>query len=83
MGEKENKMVTLSFLLVFILLNSLTILIDIVLFHYSFSKELGNLYYINPLFGRISLYCMMIIGLASSIIIDIRIKKNKRQKQTT
>lgn len=77
-------MVTLGSILVFILSNILIMSIDILLYHYSFSKELRNLYYINPLFGRIALYFMLVIGLGSAIIIDIRIRRKKKcKKQTT
>ncbi len=76
-------MVTLATVLVFIFLNCVIFTIDMTLFHYTFMEEVGILYYINPLFGRIALYFMILIGFGSAIVIDIRIKKNKNKKRTT
>jgi ABC-type antimicrobial peptide transport system permease subunit len=79
---KENKMVTVTSFLVFILLTSLLIAIDITTNHYSLIEAWGMLFYLNILSGRIILYCTLAIGFISAIIIDIRILKKKRKKQT-
>ena len=42
--EKENKMVTIAYLLVFILLTILVLVIDIFTYHYSFMKAWGILF---------------------------------------
>src|SRR3954449_12481111 len=79
---KENKMVTMASFLVFILLTSLVIVIDITTYHYSFIEAWGILFHSNVLFGRIILYGTLAIGFISAIIIDIRIVKKKNKKQT-
>ena len=75
-------MVTVGFFLVFILLTSLVIGIDIFTYHYSFFEAWGVLFNSDILIGRIILYCTFAIGFLSAIIIDIRIMKKKRKKQT-
>jgi hypothetical protein len=75
-------MVTMASFLVFILLTSLVIVIDITTYHRSFIEVWGNLFYLDILTGRIILYCTLAIGFISAIIIDIRILKKKRKKQT-
>ena len=75
-------MVTVGFFLVFILLTSLVIGIDIFTYHYSFTEAWGIIFYSDLLVGRIILYITFIIGLLSAIIIDIRIMKKKHKKQT-
>lgn len=73
-------MVTLAAVLVFILLNGVIFAIDMTMFHCTFLEELGRLYYFNPLFGRVMLYFMILLGFGSAVVIDIRRKKNKRKK---
>ena len=80
--ERKKKMVTVASFLVFILLTSLVIGIDISTYHYSFIEAWGILFYSDILIGRIILYCTFAIGFISAIIIDIRILKKKRKKQT-
>ena len=75
-------MVTMASFLVFILLTSLVIVIDITTYHYSFIEAWGILFYSDMLTGRIILYCTLAIGFISAIIIDIKILKKKRKKQT-
>ena len=75
-------MVTVGFFLVFILLTSLVIVIDIITYHYSFTEAWGILFNSDILIGRIILYGTFAIGFLSAIIIDIRIMKKKRKKQT-
>ena len=75
-------MVTVGFFLVFILLTSLVIGIDIFTYHYSFFEAWGILFHTDILIGRIILYGTCAIGFISAIIIDIRIMKKKRKKQT-
>ena len=74
---KENKMVTMASFLVFILLTSLVIAIDITTYHYSFIEAWGILFYSDLLTGRIILYVTFAIGFISAIIIDIRIHEEK------
>jgi hypothetical protein len=73
-------MVTLATVLVFIFLNVVIFIVDMTLFHYTFMEELGILYYLNPLFGRIMLYFMILTGFGSAIVIDIRRKRNKKSR---
>ena len=80
--EKEDKMVTVASFLVFILLTSLLLVIDITTYHYSFIEAWGILFQTDLLIGRIILYGTCAIGFISAIIIDIRILKKKRKKQT-
>ena len=75
-------MVTVGFFLVFILLTSLVIGTNIFTYHYSFFEAWGVLFYSDILIGRIILYCIFAIGFLSAIIIDTRIMKKKRKKQT-
>jgi hypothetical protein len=75
-------MVTVGFFLVFILLTSLVIGINIFTYYYSFFEAWGVLFYSDILIGRIILYCIFSIGFLSAIIIDTRIMKKKRKKQT-
>ena len=75
-------MVTIASFLVFILLTSLVIVIDITTYHYSFIKAWGTLFQTDMLTGRIILYATCAIGFISAVIIDIRIRKKKRKKQT-
>lgn len=76
-------MVTIASFLVFILLTSLVIVIDITTYHYSFIKAWKILFYTDILSGRIVLYGTCAIGFVSAMIIDMRIRKKKRKKQTT
>jgi polyferredoxin len=80
--EKEDKMVTVASFLVFIFLTSFLIVIDITTYHSSFIEAWGSLFQIDLLTGRIILYATCAIGFISAIIIDIRILKKKRKKQT-
>lgn len=73
-------MVTIGFFLVFILLTSLVIGINIFTYLYSLSEAWGTLFYTDMLTGRIILFSEIAIGFLSAIIIDIRIKKKKRKK---
>jgi polyferredoxin len=75
-------MVTMASFLVFILLTSLLIAIDITTYHYSLIEAWGILFQTDVLTGRIILYITCAIGFISAIIIDIRIRKKKRKKQT-
>ena len=75
-------MVTMASFLVFILLTSLVLVIDIFTYHYSFMKARGILFQTDILMGRIILYGTCVISFISAIIIDIRILKKKRKKQT-
>ena len=52
-------MVTIASFLVFILLTSLLIVIDITTYHYSFIEAWGILFYSDLLIGRIILYCTL------------------------
>jgi polyferredoxin len=75
-------MVTIASFLVFIFLTSLVIVIDITTYHYSFIEAWGAVFQTDILTGRIILYATCAIGFISAIIIDIRILKKKRKKQT-
>ena len=75
-------MVTIGFFLVFILLTSFVIGMNIFTYHYSFFEAWGVLYNSDILTGRIILYSTFAISFLSAIIIDIRIMKKKRKKQT-
>ena len=75
-------MVTVSFFLVFILLTSLVIGIDIFAYHYSFTEEWGILFNSYLPNSKIILYGTVAIGLLYAIIVDIRIMKKKHKKQT-
>jgi len=80
--EKEGKMVTVASFLVFILLTSLILVIDITTYHYSFMEAWRILFQSDLLIGRLILYGTCAVGFISAIIIDIRILKKKRKKQT-
>jgi hypothetical protein len=80
--EKEGKMVTVASFLVFILLTSLLLVIDITTYHYSLMEAWRILFQSDLLIGRLILYGTCAVGFISAIIIDIRILKKKRKKQT-
>jgi hypothetical protein len=73
-------MVTISFFLVFILLTSLVIGINIFTYFDTLHEAWETLFYSDPLTGRIILFSEIAIGFLSAIIIDIRIMKKKRKK---
>ena len=75
-------MVTIATFLVFILLTSLLIGIDIFTYHYSFIEAWVILFPKDILTGRLVLYGTCAIGFISAIIIDIRIRKKKHKKQS-
>jgi hypothetical protein len=75
-------MVTVASFLVFILLTGLLLVIDIATYHYSFIKAWGILFQTDLLTGRIILYGTCAISFISAIMIDMRIMKKKRKKQT-
>ena len=74
-------MVTVASFLVFILLTSLLLVIDITTYHYTFMEAWRILFQTDLLIGRIILYGTCAVGFISAIII-IRILKKKRKKQT-
>jgi hypothetical protein len=73
-------MVTIGFFLVFILLTSLVIGINIFTYFYSLFDAWGTLFYSDMLVGRIIVFSEMVIGFLSAIMIDTRIMKKKRKK---
>jgi hypothetical protein len=73
-------MVTFGFVLVYVLLGSLTILIDVFLYPYSFIEVIKNLYYTQTSGDRLILYLMFGIGFVWSFVTDIRIRKKKRKQ---
>lgn len=70
-------MVTFSYIAVFILLGSLVVIIDIILFHHTFGEVIKNLFFFQLIQDRIILFTACFIGLLWAIIVDIR---NKRKK---
>lgn len=80
--EKDNKMITIASFLVFILLTSLIIMIDMFTYQYSFIEAWRIMFQVELLTGRIILYFTFAISFISAIIIDLRILKKKRKKQT-
>ena len=75
-------MVTVSFFLVFILLTSFIITIDIFASTYSLAEEWGILFNSYLPNSKMILYGTVAIGLLYAIIVDIRIMKKKHKKQT-
>lgn len=72
-------MVTFSFLAVFILLGSLMVCIDTILFNYSIGEVLLNQFYFQLIQDRIILFLTCIGGFIWAIVVDIRIKRKKGQ----
>ena len=80
--EKEDKMVTVASFLVFILLTSLLLVIDITTYHYTFMEAWRVLFQTDLLIGRIILYGTCAVGFISAIIINTMPgRKNVKSKQ--
>ena len=75
-------MVTIASFLVFILLTSLVIVIDITTYHYSFIKAWGILFQTDLLTGRIILYVHVPSALYQPLLSILEYVKKKRKKQT-
>lgn len=74
-------MVTFSFLVVFILLGSLMVCVDIVLFNYSIGEVLLNQFYFQLVQDRVILFTTCISGFIWAVVVDIRMKKKKGQSK--
>ena len=73
-------MVTIGFFLVFILLTSIVIAIDITTYYYSFTEEWGILFNSYIPNSKMIIYGTVAVGLLHAIIVDIRIMKKKHEK---
>lgn len=72
-------MITLAFLLVSITMTLLLALFDMSVFEYSLLDALKNLYISEIAAGRYIVILGAIVGLASSIVLDIRIYLSKKK----
>lgn len=74
-------MVTIAYLLVFGMLSILTVVLDMFVFHYGPIKCIKNIYSAEVSAGAITIVFTALLGLVWSIVVDLRIKKNKKQDQ--
>lgn len=74
-----SNMVTLSFFLITVLLTILISLFDMRLYDISFYEAVINIYYSEIAIGRYISFIGAIMGLVSSLIIDFRIRRSKKE----
>lgn len=77
MEGRGNRVVTLGFLLVLVLLGQLMVVIDIVLFQYSYIEAYTNIYFSQGSNDRMIHIFFVILGLGWSIVTDFRRKKKQ------
>jgi hypothetical protein len=74
-----SNMVTFSFFLITVLLTILISLFDMRLYDISFYEAVINIYYSEIAIGRYISFMGAIMGLVSSLIIDFRIRRSKKE----
>ncbi|MCM3690118.1 hypothetical protein [Neobacillus niacini] len=72
-------MVTFAFILLVILLTILIALFDMSLFEFSFFEAMKNILYSEIAIGRYIALFGAVLGLISSVIIDFRIHRSKKE----
>jgi hypothetical protein len=77
----KTRMVTLAFFLILLMLSFITAFFDTYVFEYSFFSSLKNLFFSEVSVGRNIVWTGTLIGLMGSIIIDIRLKLNKKKPE--
>ncbi|MEZ2715513.1 hypothetical protein C2I17_08720 [Niallia circulans] len=77
-------MVTFAYLLIFTSMGILTVGLDIFVFHEGFMKCVKRIYEAEVGAGAITIVFTAILGFVWSVVVDIRLWKNKKQsKQKT
>jgi hypothetical protein len=76
-------LVTLVYIMIFILLSVLFSLFDMKLFNYSYFHAMWNLFYTEMSSGIHFLLLFSFIGLVLCVFIDIRIYLNKKKSKKT
>lgn len=76
-------MVTFAFFVVFLLLGSVIVLIDIILLDQSFMEVISNMFFFQLIQDRVILYSALLAGLIWAIVVDIRIRRKKGSQQNT
>lgn len=74
------KMVTFVFILVLFLLTQLILVVDMILFNYSYMETVLDIYYSQDIADRRILVLSITFGLGWSIITDVR--RRKKQKKS-
>jgi len=72
-------MVTLGFVLVFILLGQLMVVIDMVLYQYSYFDAYSTIYYSQSSTDRFILFSSVFFGFCWSLMTDLRRKKSQKK----
>ncbi|KLV26780.1 Uncharacterised protein [Niallia circulans] len=74
-------MVTFAYLLIFTSMSVLTIVLDIFVFHDGFMKCIKRIYDAEVGAGAITIVFTAILGFVWSVVVDIRLWKNKKQRR--
>ncbi|HWJ79779.1 MAG TPA: hypothetical protein VNR61_17085 [Niallia sp.] len=72
-------MVTIAYLLIFTLMSVFTVVLDIFVFHDGLFKCIRNIYEAEVGAGAITIVFTAILGFVWSVVVDIRLKKRKKQ----
>ena len=72
-------MVTFAYILIFSLMAVFTIVLDLFVFHDGFMKCIKNIYEAEVGAGALTIVFTAILGFVWSVVVDIRLKKNKSQ----
>lgn len=72
-------MVTLAYFLILFMLSMITAIFDMFILEYSFWISLKNLFFSEIAVGRNTVWAGAIVGLLSSIIIDVRLYLNNKK----
>jgi hypothetical protein len=74
-------MITFSYLSIFLLLTILAALFDMKIFDYTIWEALRNILFTEIATGRMIVIFTVLIGLASSAIVDFRLLKARKKKR--
>jgi hypothetical protein len=73
-------MITFGVILIFFSLGSLTLMIDMFIFHFSFWDAVENIFYSEITTDKVILYSTIFIGFLISFVTDVRRGKKQRKK---
>jgi hypothetical protein len=74
-------MITFSYLSIFLLLTILAALFDMKIFDYTIWEALRNILFTEIATGRMIVIFTVLIGLASSAVVDFRLLKARKKKR--